>query len=141
MYLASEVLPPFLFGLMAFTLILLIGRILKLVELVVNRGVPILQIGKLFALILPTFLEMTVPMALLLGVFLGLGRLSSDHEILALKASGISPVRILLPIASIALIVSMATLLLTIQIRPIANAALRKALYNIAKSQIGRAHV
>ena len=77
LYLSSEVLPPFLFGLMTFTLILLVGRILKLVELVVNRGVPMLQIAKLFALILPTFLEMTVPMALLLGVFLGLGRLSS----------------------------------------------------------------
>jgi lipopolysaccharide export system permease protein len=135
-YLAAEVLPPFLFGLMAFTLILLIGRILKLVELVVNRGVPILQIGKLFALILPTFLEMTVPMALLMGIFLGLGRLSSDHEILALKASGISPVQILLPVGAIALIVSLVTLLLTTQVRPVANAALRNALYNIAKNRV-----
>jgi len=135
-YLAAEVLPPFLFGLMAFTLFLLIGRILKLVELVVNRGVPILQIGKLFALILPTFLEMTVPMALLLGVFLGLGRLSSDHEIVALKASGVSPLQILMPVGIIALIVSLATLLITTQIRPGANAALRKALYDIAKNRV-----
>ena len=136
LYLASEVLPPFLFGLMTFTLILLVGRILKLVELVVNRGVPILQIGKLFALILPTFLEMTVPMALLLGVFLGLGRLSSDHELVALKASGISPMQILVPIGIIAVIVSILTLVITIQVRPAANAALKKALYNIAKSRV-----
>ena len=135
-YLASEVLPPFFFGLMAFTLMLLIARILKLVELVVNRGVPILQIGKLFALILPTFLETTVPMALLLGVFLGLGRLSSDHEILALKASGVSPVQILLPVGAIALIISMVTLLITTQVRPAANTALRKELYNIAKNRV-----
>src|SRR5262249_60475491 len=108
--------PPFLFGLMTFTLILLVGRILKLVELVVNRGVPFLQIAKLFALILPTFLEMTVPMALLLGVFLGLGRLSSDHELVALKASGISPLQILVPIGIIAVIVSLITLVITIQI-------------------------
>lgn len=121
---------------MTFTLILLIGRILKLVELVVNRGVPILQIGKLFALILPTFLEMTVPMALLLGVFLGLGRLSTDHEIVALKASGISPVQILFPIAIIALIVSIVTLFITTQIRPAANSTLRKALYTIAKNRV-----
>jgi lipopolysaccharide export system permease protein len=136
LYLASEVLPPFLFGLMTFTLILLVGRILKLVELVVNRGVPILQIAKLFALILPTFLEMTVPMALLLGVFLGLGRLSSDHELVALKASGISPLQILVPIGLIAVIVSLITLVITIQIRPAANAALRKALYTIAKNRV-----
>ena len=135
-YLASEVLPPFLFGLMAFTLILLIGRILKLVELVVSRGVPLLQIGKLLALILPTFLESTVPMALLLGIFLGLGRLSSDHELIALKASGISPVQILLPVGAIALLISAMTLLLTTQVGPAANAALRKQLYNIAKNRV-----
>ncbi|MEE9186234.1 MAG: LptF/LptG family permease, partial [Candidatus Binatia bacterium] len=91
-YLISEILPPFLIGLLAFTVILFTARMLKLVELVVTRGLPLLKIGKLFTLILPTFLEMTVPMALLLGILLGLGRLSSDQETTALKASGISPV-------------------------------------------------
>ena len=135
-YLASEILPPFLFGLMAFTLMLLVARILKLVELVVSRGVPLLQIGKLLALILPTFLEMTVPMALLLGIFLGLGRLSSDHELIALKASGVSPVQILLPVGAIASLISVMTLLITTQIGPAANTALRKELYGIAKNRV-----
>lgn len=138
-YIVSEILPPFLLGLAAFTLMLLIARILRLVELVVTRGVPFLQIAKLFALILPTFLEMTVPMALLLGIFLGLGRLSGDHELLALKASGISAVQILLPIGTIALFISLITLLLTTLVRPAANLALKKELYNIAKSRVGTA--
>ena len=42
-YLVFEILPPFFFGLLAFTFVLLIARILKLVELVVTRGVPLLQ--------------------------------------------------------------------------------------------------
>lgn len=135
-YIVSEILPPFLLGLLAFTFVLLIARILKLVELVVTRGVPFLQIGKLFALILPTFLEMTVPMALLLGILLGLGRLSRDQEIIALKACGISPTQILLPIGVVALFVSLITLLITTWVRPAANLALKKELYNIAKSRI-----
>ncbi|MBI2350793.1 MAG: LPS export ABC transporter permease LptF [Deltaproteobacteria bacterium] len=138
-YIVSEILPPFLLGLSAFTIILLIARILKLVELVVTRGVPFLQIGKLFALILPTFLEMTVPMALLLGIFLGLGRLSSDHEILALKASGISPIQVLLPIGAVALFISLITLLLTTMVRPAANLALKRELFNTAKNRVGTA--
>lgn len=138
-YIVSELLPPLLFGLLAFTFILLIARILRLVELVVTRGVPLFQIGKLFALILPTFLEMTVPMALLLGIFLGLGRLSSDQEILALKASGISPTQILLPIGTVALLISLITLLITTLVRPAANLALKRELYNIAKSRVGTA--
>ena len=83
---------------MVFTFILLIARILKLIELVITRGVPLIQTAKLFSLILPTFLELTVPMAFLLAILLGLGRLSGDQELLAMKASGISPTQILWPI-------------------------------------------
>ena len=138
-YLIAEILPPFFFGLLAFTFVLLIARILKLIELVVTRGVPLLQIGKLLSLILPTFLELTVPMAFLLAILLGLGRLSNDHEIIALKASGISPIQILWPIASVAVIIAAITLMLTTFARPAANLALQKELYNIAKSRIGTA--
>ena len=138
-YLVFEILPPFFFGLLAFTFVLLIARILKLVELVVTRGVPLLQIGKLFSLILPIFLELTVPMAFLLAILLGLGRLSSDQELLAMKGSGISPAQILWPIAVFALGVAVTTLFLTTFARPAANFALKKELYNIAKSRVGTA--
>jgi lipopolysaccharide export system permease protein len=138
-YIISEILPPFFVGLLAFTLILLIGRMVKLIELVVTRGVPLWQIGRLFALILPTFLEMTVPMAFLLAILLGLGRLSNDQELLAMKASGISPTQVLWPAAAIASVIALATLALTLFVRPAANFALKRELYSIAKSRIGTA--
>lgn len=138
-YLISEVLSPFFFGLMAFTFVLLVARILKLIELVVTRGVPLLEIGRLLSMILPTFFELTVPMAFLLAILLGLGRLSNDGEILALKASGISPPQILWPMGALAVIIAMVTLGLTLFARPAANLALRKELYNIAKTRVGTA--
>ena len=138
-YLISEILAPFLFGLLAFTLVLLIARVVKLIEMVVTRGVPALQIGKLLLLIMPTFLELTVPMAFLLAILLGLGRLSQDHEVLAFKASGISPLQILWPIAGVACVIAVITLFLTVFARPAANLALKKELYAIAKSRLGTA--
>ena len=138
-YLISEILPPFCFGLLAFTLVLLIARVVKLIELVVTRGVPSLQIGKLLLLILPTFLELTVPMAFLLAILLGLGRLSQDHELLAFKASGISPLQILWPITAVAAVITVITLFLTVFARPMANLALKKELYDIARSRLGTA--
>jgi lipopolysaccharide export system permease protein len=138
-YLVAEVIPPFFLGLLAFTCILLIGRILRLIELVVTRGVPLFQIGKLFALILPTFLEMTVPMAFLLAILLGLGRMSNDQELLAMKASGVSAPQILGPIALVGLVVALITLGLTMFARPAANFALKKELYNIARNRVGTA--
>ena len=117
----------------------MIARILKLVELVVTRGVPIWQIAKLLSLILPTFLELTVPMAFLLAILLGLGRLAGDQEIVALKASGVSPLQILRPVALLAFFVAILTLSLTLFARPASNQALRKELYNIAKNRLGTA--
>jgi lipopolysaccharide export system permease protein len=138
-YFISEVLPPFLLGIFAFTLILLIGRILKLVELVITRGVPLQQTVKLFSLILPTFLELTVPMSFLLAILLGLGRMSNDQELLAMKAAGVGPWQILLPLAVVSIVIALVTLSLTLFARPAANFALKKELYNIAKTRIGTA--
>ena len=138
-YLLSEILPPFLLGLLTFTFILLIARILKLVELIVTRGIPLSQVGRLLTLILPTFLELTLPMAFLLAILLGLGRLSGDQELLALKSSGVSPLQILLPLTFVAAIVALITLLLTTWVRPAAQVALKNELYDIAKTRIGTA--
>ena len=138
-YLIAEILPPFFFGLLAFTFILLVFRILRLIELVVTRGVPLFQIGKLFALILPTFLEMTVPIAFLLAILLGLGRMSNDQELLAMKASGVSTPQIFWPIALVGLVMALMTLGLTMFARPAANFALKKELYNIARTRVGTA--
>ena len=138
-YLLSEILPPFLLGLLTFTFILLIARILKLVELIVTRGIPLTQVGRLLVLILPTFLELTLPMAFLLAILLGLGRLSGDQELLALKSSGVSPVQILLPLIFVAASVAVITFLLTTWVRPAAQVALKDELYNIAKTRVGTA--
>jgi lipopolysaccharide export system permease protein len=98
--------------------------------------VPLLKITKLFALTVPTFLEMTLAMALLLGIFLGLGRLSNDSEILALKASGVSPAQILAPIALLAAVASLLILVITTWVRPHALLALKRELYDIARSRV-----
>jgi lipopolysaccharide export system permease protein len=135
-YLFLEILVPFFVGLAVFTFILLIARILKLVELVVNRGVPLLDIVKTFALILPAFLEVTVPMALLLAILLGFGRLASDSEIVALKTSGVSLYQMTAPVAVFMILASVATFAIAIWVRPWANGALRKQLFEVVKSRV-----
>jgi lipopolysaccharide export system permease protein len=135
-YLFLEILVPFFVGLAVFTFILLIARILKLVELVVNRGVPLLDIVKTFALILPAFLEVTVPMALLLAILLGFGRLASDSEIVALKTSGVSLYQMTAPVCVFTIFATLATFLIAIWVRPWANGALRQQLFEVVKSRV-----
>jgi lipopolysaccharide export system permease protein len=135
-YLFVEILVPFFLGLAVFTFVLLIARILKLVELVVNRGVPLLDILETFALILPGFLELTVPMALLLAILLGFGRLASDSEVVALKTSGVSLYQMTVPVVAFTVLASLATFVIAIWVRPWANGALREQLFEVVKSRV-----
>jgi lipopolysaccharide export system permease protein len=82
---------------------------------------------------------MTVPMAFLLAILLGLGRMSNDQELLAMKASGVSTPQIFWPIALVGLVMALMTLGLTMFARPAANFALKKELYNIARNRVGTA--
>lgn len=133
-YILREVLVPFGLGLAVFTLILLVARILKLIELVVNRGVPLLDVLQVFSYILPAFLEVTIPMALLLAVLVAFGRLSSDSEITALQTSGVSLWQLLRPVAVFALAVFVLALFVSFYGRPWGNGLLRTGLYEIAKT-------
>jgi lipopolysaccharide export system permease protein len=133
-YILRELVVPFVLGLAIFTSILLIVRILKLVEMVVNRGVPLWQILKIFSYILPAFLEVTVPMALLLAILVAFGRLSSDSEIVALRAAGISLYRLLIPVGGLAVVIAAFTLALSMYARPWGNSLLRSGMYDIIRS-------
>lgn len=135
-YILRELLVPFGLGIAIFTSILLIARILKLVELVVNRGVPLLQILQLFSYILPAFLEVTVPMALLLAILVAFGRLSSDSEIIALRATGVSLYRLMVPVGILACVVSLLTFGLSAYARPWGNGLLREGLYEMVKNRV-----
>jgi lipopolysaccharide export system permease protein len=132
-YIIREISVPFALGLAIFTLILLVARILRLVELVVNRGVPFLQVLELFSFILPSFLEVTVPMAMLLGVMVALGRLSADNEIVALRSGGVSLLQIARPVAAVAVGTLLVALALSLYARPWGNRLLRDGLYEVAK--------
>jgi lipopolysaccharide export system permease protein len=133
LYIFREILAPFGLGVAAFTFILLIARILKLVELVINRGVPVLDTAKLFSYLLPFFLEVTVPTAMLLAILMALGRLSADSEIIALRASGISLPQIARPVAVCVLFTWALTTMLSLYVRPWGQSALRRTMYEIAK--------
>ncbi len=134
-YLLRETLVPMFLGLAIFTLVLLMGRILKLVEMVINKGVPFMDILILFASLLPSLLVLTLPLSFLLGVMAGLGRMSSDQEVLALKASGTSLYQITVPVAILGLGVGVLTACLTMVIKPASDELFRKQLFQIASSR------
>jgi lipopolysaccharide export system permease protein len=97
-YVLAESGAPFLIGLFTFTLVVLLHRFARLADLVIAKGVPISFVGKLLLSLFPTFLEITLPAALLLAVLLALGRLAADSESAALQSAGVGMRGVALPV-------------------------------------------
>lgn len=93
-YALSEVLVPFGFSLLATTLVVLLIQLQRLANAALGRGLEFTDILVLFGAALPPFFVLVIPIAFLLSVVMGLGRLSSDREMDALAASGAGPFRI-----------------------------------------------
>jgi len=134
-YLLRELFPSFILGLVGFTFVLLTGRILQLIELFVNKGVELSFLLKLVYYLIPSFLVLTIPMATLLSVLLTFNRLSSDNEVTALKASGVSLYQMIPPVAILAAFAFVATTLLSLYALPQANHASRSLLYQMASTK------
>ena len=135
LYILKEILPISLIGLMVFTIMLLMDKILKLIELIVTRGVDVSQILMLLLFISPSFLIFTIPTAVLLGTLLGFGRLSTDSEVTAFKASGISLYQLFFPISIYSVTACALTAFLVFYGLPWGNRGFRATLYLIAQSK------
>ncbi len=134
-YIAREVTVPFLLGVVLFTFVLLLGRMLKLIELIVENGVQIADIFHLFAALMPSFFVITVPLSFLLATMLALGRLSGDSEIVAMKAAGISIYHIARVLVAMALVICAVTAALTLYAEPLGRSNMRGYLLKIAYSK------
>jgi len=134
-YIVREIFRHAFLGLIVFTFVLFVPQLVRLMELLVRHSGSGAQIARLFLYIFPGVLIFTIPMAVLVGVLLGLGRMSADSEIIALTALGISRQRMLVPVAVRALTGAVATASLTLWLGPAAFRALRGIEANLLASQ------
>jgi LPS export ABC transporter permease LptF/LPS export ABC transporter permease LptG len=119
-YIAREVARHAFLGLLIFTFVLFVPKLIKLMEIFVRHSGSSSQIVTLFLCIVPSLLVFTIPMGVLIGVLLGLGRMSMDSEIIALTALGISRKRILVPVGLLAVVGAGLTLAMSAWLAPLA---------------------
>ena len=135
LYILKEILPIFLIGIMVFTIILLMDKMLKLIELIVTRGVSLSDILMLLLFLSPSFLVFTIPMSVLLSTLISFGRLSGDSEITAFKASGLSLYQLFLPVSIFSIAAYLLTTVCVFYGLPWGNRGFRTTLYKIAQSK------
>ncbi|HXW08160.1 MAG TPA: LptF/LptG family permease [Vicinamibacterales bacterium] len=135
-YVIREVLPPFLLALLIFTFILELPPIMRQLETLVAKGVPWRAAAEIIVLLAPQALGLTIPMGLLVGLLIGLGRMSSDREGVALLACGVSPYRLLRPVMLLAALAMAATMWVMIVAIPDANQRFRVITWDIITKKV-----
>jgi len=130
-YIITEFIPPTLFALLVFTFVLIMERIFDSVSLLISKGVSLPSVLQLLVYTLPPLLIYTVPMAVLAGTLICFGRLSSDNEVTAIQASGVSLSSIFSPVIILSLIVSIFLISLNEDIAPKSSHQFRRLYYEI----------
>lgn len=134
-YILREISYPFFIIIFVLTFVLLMGKILQLMDLMVNKGVGFLEISKLFLLLTPSFLILTIPISLLISILIGLGRLSGDNEVTILKASGLSLYKLIIPVALASLVAFILTAATSLFLVPHSKFITKNLLFSIAKNK------
>jgi LPS export ABC transporter permease LptG/LPS export ABC transporter permease LptF len=134
-YIVRELIPPFLLALAVFTFILQIPPVMEVAEKLIAKGVDWPTIGRIMVTLLPQALGITIPMALLVGTLVALGRLSGDREAVAMQACGIGLWRLLVPVGAVAAVAWAATSWVMIEALPRANQAYREIVFRIVAAR------
>ncbi len=122
---------PLFLSLGILTFVMILGNLIKIADLVINRGVDIFSVSKIFLFMMPALIKYTLPISALAAVLLSLGRLSSDNEIVAIKASGINIFSLILPLLIVGVILSLVLVVFNDRVIPYAHFAARKTLIEI----------
>lgn len=127
-YILKECVIPFAIAIGVLTFVFLLGYLPQLANKVINKGVSMSAVIMVLMYNIPVLLGYTLPIAALAAVILTFGRLSSDNEIIAIRASGISLHRLLTPLIAVGLLFSLSLLLLNDRVIPRAYQAQRELL-------------
>lgn len=130
-YILRESVVPFLLSLTVLTGAFLLGNLVRLANMVINKGVSLLLVGKIFLYYIPFFLTYTLPISSLVATILAFSRFSADNEILAIRASGIHLRKLLWPTLTVGILLTLFALVLNTRVIPYAYQKQRELLQQV----------
>src|SRR5215210_7968599 len=137
-YIVTEILGPLALGFLVYTFILLIRFLFGSAEMIIRRGLPVSIVGKLLLLTLPNIVVLTLPMSLLFGTLIAVGRLSSDSELIAMRACGVSLLTLYRPILLLSGALTLLNAALMVYMLPWGNHSLQELRLEIATQTVSQ---
>ncbi|HEX7706526.1 MAG TPA: LPS export ABC transporter permease LptG [Thermoanaerobaculia bacterium] len=133
-YIFKEMVGPTFLGLIFYTSILVMHTLFDMAGLIIKGSLSAGAVGKLLLYSLPNIVVLTIPMSLLFGILIAIGRLSSDSEIVAMRALGISTRTIYRPVLVFSVLIFLVTLYLINFVMPQGNREFVKMRAELATS-------
>lgn len=134
-YIFQELIPPFFLSMSVLTLVMFIQKMFRIAQVVISKGGSLAATIKLFILVLPNFLIISIPMSALVASLAAFTRLSSDSEVTAMKASSVSLYTMIRPVALFTGLAFFTAAFVSIIVLPASNHALRAQIFNMIKSK------
>lgn len=113
-------------------------KLIPFLNFVLELKIDLSDFIRLFSYLFPNIFLYSIPMAAMMGVTIGFARLSSDSEILALKASGISMYKIIPPVLIVTAIISLFTAYFSIKLIPLSEIAMKQLTYQLLKEKVNK---
>ncbi len=135
-YIVKALLPPFGISLAMLCFLVLTKEMLRLVELVVGKGIGLLAVLQIIGHLMPSFLVLTLPMACLIASIATFSRLSFDSEIVAMRTAGLSLFRITMPVLVFSSFVFLGTLGLSQWGQPWSSISLKKLAISLMQDNV-----
>ncbi len=132
-YILTEFLWSFFVSLILFLSLFFLGNLFILADSVIRKGLNITSAFKSLVWGILSSLNYSIPTSCLLACFLSIGRMSQDNEILALKTSGMSFLKIIWPLLVVGILISFFSIYLYLNFIPSMHFEQRKALKNLLK--------
>lgn len=134
-HLLREMAASFALGLGTFTFVLLMDQMMRLMDLIINKGVGVGVVLRLILYILPFSLTVTIPMSVFLAVLATYGRVSSEGEAIVLKTSGLSLYRLMVPGVLVGVVATLATLWISIVVQPNSTKAFKTLVHQLYQTK------
>ena len=131
-----EVAKSAIFAATLFTFVLFLQRVGKLFEILVRSSAPPAIVAHLFALAIPFTLSFTLPLGVLAGVLIALSRMSTDGEIIALRAAGVPSRKVIPPALTFATLAMLVTAAASLWLTPYATWRTYKVLNQLVAAEL-----
>lgn len=135
-YIFREILTSSLLGTFLATFVTFLQKADKLFAVLVGANAKPRVVAELFAWSIPQLLPLTIPFGVLVGILIGLGRLSSDGEIIAMRAAGVSSRKVIAPVLFFALLGVGLAGYASLRLTPLAARESTRILDEIAATQL-----